>query len=393
MEYPSPTTLGIFVRTVSRTMILACWREFRRTCAITCREVYCLFRADPDSKSDISPLEDSDISRWRVQAVSALLTEPKTRDAAERKSAEHLEKLKQNLESWLGDISMQLSELLSSNVIARATNTLDMICRSNKPYAVGSPNILPGPIPEVASSWPVREVSSWKRMSSSSVTGLLHCLYPRLLRLGESGPLLVRPTLLGYKAPELQPPLPLPPPPLPSRSSSPRKQDRRRRERDGSDSTTSRSSQRQSSSSAQLSRTPEVRPQKPKQSGLFGGFGNCLWNNLSGYSGRPERHPTTPKSNSPSSTHQGRHVVPHSPMPEIIPNSQMLYQQEAEYSQSSGSNQPSPHTGDGSTAEPLYNYQWSQPEPYKYEDPENLAVVATGKERAKSNRWRCNGQR
>lgn len=117
----------------------------------------------------------------------------------------HLSTLKRNLEDWLGkQLSEPLSDSLMDSVILRATEALDMICCSNRTYLIGSPPIPPGPMDEQAELFHIKDMISWRRTPSSKTVDLLQCLYPGVMRIGESGQdnlLLVQPTWLGYEEP------------------------------------------------------------------------------------------------------------------------------------------------------------------------------------------------
>ncbi|KUI66986.1 hypothetical protein VM1G_02305 [Cytospora mali] len=298
-------------------------------------DVNFLVRVQEDMRDNLKR-DEPEISRWRRQAVSALLTELKTKEAVEKTSANLLGRLKQNLEPWLGDLSNELSELLKTNVIMRATMTLDMICRSNKIYVIESHNVIPGPVlNEMEKSWPAREISSWRKMTASSMTGLLLCLYPGVLRVGESGQgevILVKPTLLGYKNLEFQPP----PTPLPSRSPSPPKDGATRQEHQGPDAASPRSNQKKSSST-QLTRMGEIRSQRSRRAGFMDRFSNVFWSSTPSSSGRPPGYTSPTKRPQTTSPHQRRHIGPRSPAPETYPASQVVPQQELGYLQAQGS--------------------------------------------------------
>lgn len=117
----------------------------------------------------------------------------------------HLSTLRRNLEDWLGkQLSESLSDSLMDSVILRATKALDMICCSNRTYLIGSPPIPPGPMDEQAKLFHIKDMISWRRTTSSKTVDLLQCLYPGVMRIGESGQdnlLLVQPTWLGYEEP------------------------------------------------------------------------------------------------------------------------------------------------------------------------------------------------
>ncbi|KAK7733992.1 hypothetical protein SLS53_007987 [Cytospora paraplurivora] len=341
--------------------------------------------------------DEADISRWRGHAVSALLTEAKIKDAADRKSAEHLEKLKHDLKPWLGEITKELAGQLMDNVIIRATKTLNMICRCNRTYAIGSFYKPPGPLPEVARDWPIKEIGIWRTVPPSSVTGLLLCLYPGVFRLGEGGQsnlVLVNPILLGYKQLELQPPRS----PPPSRTPSPRKQETTGREREGAEGAAPRPYRGQSSST-QLARPVDSRPVKQKRPGMMELVGEYLWSNTPSIpSAKPIRSirslVSSPNAKIPaSSNHQGRHALSRTTMPEAhpapqVPPQQQLVQYPHHNMGSSGSTSTNPNTRFASTPVPSAYYNtYSQPEPFRYEDPEKLADAVSGKARKKSNTW------
>ncbi|ROW11792.1 hypothetical protein VPNG_04959 [Cytospora leucostoma] len=359
-------------------------------------EINLLARIQEDMRENLQR-DQADISRWRGHAVSALLTETRTKEAADKKSAEHLEKLKQNLKPWLGEISKELAGQLMSNVIIRATKTLNMICRSNRTYAIGSFYKPPGPLPELARDWPIKEISIWRTVPLSSVTGLLLCLYPGVFRLGEGGQsnlVLVSPILLGYKQLELQPPRS----PPPSRTPSPRKQETTGRQREGAEGASPKPYQRQSSST-QLARSADSRPLKKKKAGMMEQIRDYLWSNT------PSTPPakivrsirsslSSPNAKTPaSSAHQGRHAPSRTTIPEAhpapqVPPQQQLVQYPYHNMGSSGSTSTNPNTRLASTPDPSAYYNtYSQPEPFRYEDPEKLADAVSGKARKKSNTW------
>lgn len=80
-----------------------------------------------------------------------------------------------------------------------------MICCSDQTYLIGSPPLQVGPVPDFAASHKVKEIMSWRNVPTSEVTDLLQCLYPAVVRIGESGKqdhILVVPVWLGYESGE-----------------------------------------------------------------------------------------------------------------------------------------------------------------------------------------------
>lgn len=173
------------------------------------------------SDSWLGKIDESEISRWRGQSISAMVTSEAAKERAKKASEEHVNKLHRKLGIWLDKpVSKPLSDSLMGSIIQRANKALEMICCSNKTYLIGNPEIPPGPIIEQAESWNLKDLVTWRKMSAHEDGALLQCLYPGLMRIGESGQddlLLVKPTWMGYENQKL---LPLPV----SRSPSPRKQ-------------------------------------------------------------------------------------------------------------------------------------------------------------------------
>lgn len=150
---------------------------------------------------------------------------------AEQTLNEHAGVLQERLLGWLGKpISPTLLQSLMESIINRANKSLEMICCSNKTYELASLELPPGPIAELegARSWHLRDLNTWKKMSPQADGDLLQCLYPGLIRIGESGQddlVLVKPTLVGYeKRGELPEDVVRKSPPPASRSPSPPKQ-------------------------------------------------------------------------------------------------------------------------------------------------------------------------
>lgn len=152
---------------------------------------------------DLGNAGDSEVSKWRGQTVSVLLAFDKAKLRARQESQRHLSELRRRLEDWLGEyISESLSASLMGNVILRANKALDMVCCSSKTYIIGSPLIPPGPADEQVGHFHIKDMISWKSTPSRRVVDLLQCLYPGVMRIGESGQddlLLVQPMWLGYE--------------------------------------------------------------------------------------------------------------------------------------------------------------------------------------------------
>lgn len=178
----------------------------------------------PPGKTD-----ESEISRWRGQSISAMITLDGARDLAKKASDKHVKVLQGQLLEWLGkDITQQLSDSLTENVIDRANRSLEMMCCSNKTYRIGGLEFPPGPIKQhEARAWHLRELSTWRKISPQADGDLLQCLRPGLIREGESGQddlMLVKPTWIGYEKPGQLPEDSGQSPPPASRSSSPQRQ-------------------------------------------------------------------------------------------------------------------------------------------------------------------------
>ncbi|KAF3760675.1 hypothetical protein M406DRAFT_353489 [Cryphonectria parasitica EP155] len=207
--------------------------------SLTKEEIVKLVDLQRAMKNDLHR-DESEISRWRGQAIAALLTFPHHRIRAEEVSRVHLQRLKEDLEAWLGKIPGSLTESLKTNVLQRATKALDMICCSNKTYSVGSLDIPPGPNDGQNMPGQFRDMITWRQTPSSAIVDLLQCLWPVVMRIGESGQddlLLVQPTWLGYTEPGR---LPRPLTPTP-KSSSPDEHGNRRPDRERAVSRSSRS--------------------------------------------------------------------------------------------------------------------------------------------------------
>lgn len=159
-----------------------------------------------------------------------MITLDAAKDLAKKASDKHIKVLQGQLLDWLGkDITQPLLDSLIENVIDRGNKSLDMICCSNKTYYIGSHEFPPGPIAQhvEARAWHLRELTTWRKMSPQADGDLLQCLYPGLMRIGESGQdnlLLVKPTWMGYKEPGQLPEDPGQSPPPASRSPSPQRQ-------------------------------------------------------------------------------------------------------------------------------------------------------------------------
>lgn len=77
-----------------------------------------------------------------------------------------------------------------------------MVCCSNKTYFIGSPPIPPGPVDQGAELFYIKDMMSWQGTPPHRIVDLVQCLYPGVIRMGESGQgdlLLVQPTWLGYE--------------------------------------------------------------------------------------------------------------------------------------------------------------------------------------------------
>lgn len=281
-----------------------------------------------------------------------------------------------------------------SNVIARATKALDLVSCSNKKYIIESPCMPLGPIPgevEEMQLWPVREISSWGNMSLSNVTGVLLCLYPGVVREGESGQeevQLVRPTLLGYKRPEFYPPQL----PQSSRSPSPPREEATNRERDLPDTSTSRIHQRQPSST-QSSRTVDSKAQKTETTWFVDRLNNLIGNNnIPASIGRPLRRGSPLKRPQTSTSHPGRHFSSHIPVPEAYPTPDIPSQHGVDYFHAT-MDTSSPHAINPIIQEPGIpesptRYRYDNPKPYEWEHPAALSRAVNNQERGRSNTWK-----
>ncbi|KAK3935218.1 hypothetical protein QBC46DRAFT_272232, partial [Diplogelasinospora grovesii] len=176
--------------------------------------------------SDTLKRDQTQIARWRAETVAALVVTEEFEDAADSQSKDVLRQLRRRLQFWIGkDVSDQQCDSLRRNVIDRATEAVRMMARSKKSYIMVTESFPPGPIPDEASSWPVKDIESWSTLSSKDVSGAFFCMYPGLTRKGTAGQkdlLLVKPTLLGFRNPDLQPKLSSSRTPTP-RTPSPRK--------------------------------------------------------------------------------------------------------------------------------------------------------------------------
>jgi hypothetical protein len=158
------------------------------------------------------------------------------------------------------------SKSLQHKVLDRAIKVLRMIGCSNKSYELVREGIPPRPIPSHASSWAVKDISTWGIVAARDVVGSFHCIYPGLVRKGGVGQKdlpLVQPILLGYRTLDLQPR------PSHPRTPFPPKQDARRSEREGSDTRTSKSSGKPSLPK-QSARPPDPKPKGPSFGANFG---------------------------------------------------------------------------------------------------------------------------
>lgn len=158
-----------------------------------------------------------------------MITLDGSRDLTKKASDKNVKVLQGQLLEWLGkDITQQLSDSLTENVIDRANKSLEMMCCSNKTYRIGGLEFPPGPIKQhEARAWHLKDLSTLRKISPQADGDLLQCLHPGLIREGESGQddlMLVKPTWIGYGKPGQLPEDSGQSPPPASRSSSPQKQ-------------------------------------------------------------------------------------------------------------------------------------------------------------------------
>lgn len=319
------------------------------------------------------------------------MTTKRTREATAKVTARVRKRVQYHLSLWIGrDVAEKYIESLQTKVLDRAVHAVDLLGRSSKAYMFDPQIVQPGPILQEHSACKVKDIATWRTISSSDTLGALYCLYPGLVRKREPDEddlTLIQPTLLGYKSLELQPKLDS------SRSTSPSKQELPRLTRELSDGGVSArhlKTLRKKSPPKHPYRPPETKPLPPSKDSTASRLAKYIGLNPPAPAASPHPDPRGPSKNTPrrgskstasatSPVDSQRYPGPGGPMREqqsiSLPATQTFRTVPSEYLDSGGSRLEPSHGSSFPVDDqrlPLYD----DPEQYRYEDAHAVRELA-----------------